>query len=159
MALMDYEKSILSEIVEWEDADEAVTYLLQAYAKRSVDNARKLLGLIPGIADAAIEQVTEYASLHSQASYWLMAQREMEPDKSGMFFASMVPVCKARFPSGNSVGCCKAEKEYFDQFLMLFQDKKQFSWEKDKGWADTHGYTEYLRLVERQMKGGKKDGT
>ena len=153
--LLPQEESVLDEILNWQDADEAVMYLIRNFAKNSTANAQLLLSEIPKIAEAMLNRITEIASLHSQASYWLMCQREMEPDKSGMFFASMLPVCMARFPSGNSEGCCKAEKDYFDLFLTLFRDKKQFSWEKDKGWADMHGYTDYLRIVESQLKGVK----
>lgn len=153
--LLPQEESILDEILNWQDADEAVLYLIRNFAKNSTANAQLLLSEIPAIAEAMLTRIAERASLYSQASYWLMCQREMEPDKSGMFFASMLPVCMARFPAGNSDGCCKAEKDYFDLFLTLFQDTKQFSWEKDKGWADTHGYTDYLRMVESQLKGGK----
>lgn len=156
LMLSPFEEKILDEILGWEDADAAIMYLIKNFAKADMTNARMLLGTIPGIVDAAIGKVTEFAARHSQASYWLMCQREMEPDKSGMFFASMLPVCMARFPSGNSEGCCKAEKDYFDLFLTMFRDKKQFSWEKDKGWADMHGYTDYLLLVESQLKGEKK---
>lgn len=154
--LLPQEESILDEILKWEDADEAVLYLVRNFAMNSTTNAQLLLSEIPKIAEAMLNRITERASIHAQASYWLMCQREMEPDKSGMFFASMLPVCMARFPSGNSEGYCKAEKDYFDLFLTLFRDKKQFSWEKDKGWADMHGYTDYLLLVESQLKGGKK---
>lgn len=154
--ITQYEEGLLNEILNWNDADEAIEFLIKNYAKGNVANARFLLGMIPGIADMAIEKMTEHASKHSQASYWLMCQRGMEPDKSGMFFASMLPVCIARFPNGNAEGCCKAEKDYFEQFLSLFQDKKQFSWEKDRAWADTHGYTDYLLLVEKQLNGGEK---
>lgn len=159
MALSSKDEMLLDTILAHEDVDEAMMYLIKNYAKRSTANAQFLLGTIPGLVDTAIQKMSEFAAMHSQASYWLMCQREMEPDKSGMFFASMVPVCKARFPAGNSDGCCKAERDYFDQFLSLFANKKVFSWEKDRAWADTHGYTEYLKLVEKQMKEGKNDGT
>lgn len=154
MALLPTEEKTLDEILAWEDSDEAILYLIKNYAKRSVHNARLLLGTIPGIADAAMTQMAEQTAKHRAASYWLMCQREMPTDKGGMFFASMVPVCMARFPEGHAIGGCEAEKIYFDDFLTRFRDKKQFSWEKDKPWADMHGYTDYLQLVER-MNGGK----
>lgn len=156
MALMECERLFLDEVLKWKDADDAMVYLLQNYARGGVENVRLLLKAIPRIADVAIDQMAETVAMQSQASYWLMFQRNLKPDNSGTFFASMLPVCMARFPNGNSVGCCQAERDYFELFLTLFQDKKQFSWEKDKRWADTQGYTDYLRLVESQLAGGEK---
>ncbi len=153
--LLPQEKRLLDEVLEWKNVDEAILYLIKNYGKEFA-NAKLLLGTITDIVDTAIGKISEIASQQSQASYMLMLQREMEPDKSGTFFASMVPVCIARFPNGNSEGCCKAERDYFDLFLTLFRDKKQFSWERDETWANTFGYTSYLRLVERQLKGGKR---
>lgn len=102
-----------------------------------------------------LEQTQKKANDYSEAAHWLVVQREMEPDRTGMFFATMLPVCKVMFPNGNADGRSEAEKRYFQQFLDAFSDKKQFSWKRDRTWADLHNYTDYLQLVERQMGGNK----
>ena len=152
------EENVLDEILGWQDAEEAVLYLMQNFAKKRVANAQTLIEAVPGIVDAAIEKMAETVSMHTQASYWLMCQREMNIEQSSMYFASMVPVCMARFPAGNAEGGCKAEQEYFDLFLKLFTNKKVFSWEKDGSWANLCGYTKYLQLVEMQLSGGGRNG-
>lgn len=154
--LSEQEKQILFEILDWEDASEALGFLTKKYAEQSVHHARALLTLIPKVADEALEQVGQVAVDNAQAAYWLMCQREMEPDKSGMFFASMLPVCKAMFPNGKPKGGNKAEMDYWNLFIEQLQNPKVFSWKKDRSWADHNGYTEYLELVESQLKEEKK---
>lgn len=150
-----YEKSLLDEILKWDDVEEAIDYLMSEYGKKDVYNVMHLIGQIGDLASTALEQKQKIANKYAEAAHWLMAQREMEPDKSGQFFASMLPVCQIMFPNGNAEGHTKTEKRYFQMFLDAFSDKKQFSWERDRVWADHFNYTAYLQLVERQMGGGK----
>lgn len=150
-----YEKGLLDEILRWDDAEEAIDYLLYEYGKKDVQNAKHLIGEIGDIASTALEQKQEAVNKYAEAAHWLMAQRDMKPDKTGQFFASMLPVCIAMFPNGNAEGHRTTEKRYFQQFLDAFSDKAQFSWDRDRIWADHLNYTDYLQLVERQMGGSK----
>lgn len=146
-----YEKRILEEILNWNDVDEAIDYLMAEYAKKGAANALHLLSRIGDIASVQVAQSEKRVVEYSQAAHWLMAQRELKPDKSGTFFATLLPVCKIMFPNGNADGYCEAEQRYFRQFLEAFSDKNQFRWDRDRTWADMYGYTEYLQLIERKM--------
>ncbi len=150
--LLEQEKQILQEILEWENVNEAVGFLIKQYSELSVHHARALLTVIPKVADEALERVGRVATDNAQAAHWLMCQREMKPDNSGMFFASMLPVCKVMFPNGKPKSGNKAEMGYWNLFVEQFQNPKVFSWKKDRAWADQYGYTEYLELVENQLK-------
>ena len=150
-----HEEGILKEILGWDDAEAALDYLMAEYAKKGSANARFLLSRIGDISGAMIAQKEKQIAEYSSAAHWLIAQREVGPYPSGIFFATMLPVCKVMFPNGNADGHNEAEKRYFQKFLEMFHDPKQFSWKDDKDWAIQNGYFEYLQLVERQM-GGKK---
>lgn len=150
--LLDHEKQILQEILKWDNVNEAFGFLVKQYADMSVHHARAMLEIVPKIADSAIRAVAKESSDNAQAAYWLMCQRKMKPDNDGAFFASMLPVCKVMFPTGKYDGGSDAKSEYWELFLEQFQNPKVFSWEKDAVWAEHYGYTEYLKLVESQLK-------
>lgn len=150
-----HEKSLLDEIVEWNDAEEAVRYLIESFAGKGYSNALHILGLIQDVGQVVVKKATERENDFHQAAWWLIAQREMKPDSSGILFSTMLPVCKAMFPNGNADRCSEVQKRYFQKFVDMLRDKKQFSWDRDKTWADTNGYTEYIRNVERQLRGEK----
>lgn len=150
--LLDREKAFLLELLKGKDAEEMVMFTIKQYADMSVQNARLLLEVIPKIADAAIRIMAKDAADKALAAFWLMGQRKMEPDESGTYFASMVPVCKVLFPNGSYDGSCVAEAEYWELFIKQFQNPKVFSWSKDAGWAENYGYTDYLKLVEENLR-------
>lgn len=145
-------KSIIDAILMTENASEATEYMIREYAKKSVENANHLIRLIPTLSSIALEHKEEEVRKHRQASFWLVVQNETNNMDDITLFASMVPVCMARFPNGTSEGGCQAEKNYFNRFLELFKNKKVFSWEKNSGWAQTNGYKDYLKLVEDNIK-------
>lgn len=146
-------RKILDGILCMDYAKEAVEYMVKEYAKQSVENARHLIQLISDLSDIMLAHKEKEVSKYREASFWLIVQKEMDEGKADdrQLFASMVTVCMARFPNGTNEGCCNAEKKYFLRFLELFKNKKVFSWEKDKTWADQYGYTDYLKLVEEKM--------
>lgn len=152
--LLEQEKEMLLEVLKWDDASEAVGFLVKRYSEMSVHHARALLTLIPKVVDEAMGQIGKAAAANEQAAFWLMCQREMKPDNSEEFFASMLPVCMVMFPSGKPKGRSKAEMNYWNLFVKLLRNPKIFSWEEDQVWADHHGYTDYLKLVESQLKEG-----
>lgn len=147
------ERKILDGILCMDYAKEAVEYMVKEYSKQSVENTRHLIQFISELSDIMLAHKEKEVGQHRQALFWLIVQKEMDEGKvdDRQLFASMVPVCMARFPNGTSGGYSTAEKKYFDRFLKLFKNKKAFSWEKDKTWADQCGYTDYLKLVEEKM--------
>lgn len=143
---------ILHEVLKWNNAEDAISFLLRKYSEQSADNAKFLLNAIPQVAELALERSRVVAVENANAAFWLICQRGMKVDNDGMYFASMVPVCKALFPEGKRKGCSKAESDYFDLFVKQFKNPNVFSWEKDKAWADSLGYTEYLKIIEKQLE-------
>ena len=132
--------------------EEVVKTVISEYTKNSVENCQFLLKLIPEIADHSIQILEQERMEKSQAIFWMMFQRfAQEKGNEAAYFASMVPVCKTYFSNGKNEGRSLVEIDYFNHFCELFKNKKAFSWEKDKDWADSMGYTDYLRLVEKQM--------
>lgn len=155
--MLSYEKQKkIMEILDWDDCDDAIEFMNNQYAFRNYANALRLIKSIASISDTLVNKMAEITSSYSQAAHWLMFQREMSVDKEGMYFASMVPVCMAMFPDGTADGKSMADREYFDLFVNLFKDKKQFSWKRDELWAKNNGYTDYLKMVERKLAESEK---
>lgn len=148
ISVEDYEK--ISAIVQSPNSKDLMENLIKIYASQSVDHATHLIEVIPAVSSAAMQILNKYLVDSCQVSTMLINQRCMEIDKEGMYFASMVPVCKQMFPKGTIEGHSKAQKEYFDLFLKLFKDKKQFDWNNplDISWAKQYEYYDYLAKVK-----------
>lgn len=133
---------------------EVVRTVITEYAKNSVEDCQFLLKLIPEIANHSIQILEKEKMEKSQAIFMMMFEQSVGiKENEDTYFASMIPVCMTHFPEGNAKKHSKAEKNYFSLFCTLFKNRKAFSWERDKVWADSYGYTDYLRLVEKQMNG------
>lgn len=142
----------IQELLKSGEPAEVATLFVEEFTKDSVENCRTLLKLIPTISDKAIQLMSKEVSIRSQAISMLLLESSMDLKRNeSTYFASMVPVCMTHFPEGNAKGRSKAERDYFSLFCKLLRDKKAFSWSQDKDWADTYGYTEYLKLVESQL--------
>lgn len=133
---------------------EVVRTVIIEYTKNSVENCQFLLKLIPEIANHSIQILEKEKMEKSQAIFMMMFEQSVGIEENeDTYFASMIPVCMTHFPEGNAKKHSKAEENYFSLFCTLFKNRKAFSWERDKVWADSYGYTDYLRLVEKQMNG------
>lgn len=131
---------------------EVVRTVITEYTKNSVENCQFLLKLIPEIANHSIQILEQERMEKSKAIFWMMFEQSVGiKENEDTYFASMIPVCITHFPEGNAKKRSEAEKNYFSLFCTLFKNRKAFSWERDKDWADSYGYTDYLRLVEKQM--------
>ena len=134
------------------NSKEVIQKIIEEYTKESISNCQFLLGLIPDIANRSIHILEKESRTKSEAIFMMMFERIAEiQGNEDIYFASMVPVCMAHFPEGNARRRSEAEREYFKLFCELFKNKKAFSWDRDKDWADSYNYTNYLRLVEKQM--------
>lgn len=149
--LESVDKEFLDEILGLENCSQAIKYLISEYAKLSVTNASYLLRLIPEVSDIQLNLMAKESSDRYQAAFWLINQNYMTDDERTLF-ASMTPICKVMFPSGNAFWKSIAMQNYFCKFMSLFRNPKAFSWNRDKTWAEQYGYTEYLKLVESQME-------
>lgn len=132
--------------------EEVVRTVITEYMKNSVENCQFLLKLIPEIADHSIHLLNREVARKSHAISMIMFENAIDwKGNEDVYFASMLPVCITHFPEGNAKKCSEAERRYFNLFCKLFKNRKAFSWERDKDWADSYGYTDYLRLVEKQI--------
>ncbi len=142
----------IKNLLSSENSREIIHNIIEEYSKSSVNNCQFLLNLVPDIANRSIHILEKERMEKSQAIFMLMFERMAEIKGNEVaYFASMVPVCMTYFPEGNAKRRNYAEREYFKLFCELFKNKKAFSWDRDKDWADSYNYTNYLRLVEKQM--------
>lgn len=145
-------KLVIENLLSTYNPEKVMRTIITEYAKNSVENCQFLLKIIPDIAERLTHILEQERMEKSQAIFWMMFQRfAQEKGNEAAYFASMVPVCKTYFSNGKVEGRSLVEIDYFNHFCELFKNKKAFSWEKDKDWADSMGYTDYLRLVEKQM--------
>lgn len=143
-------KSLLSTC----NPEEVVRTVITEYTKNSVENCQFLLKIIPEIADHSIHLLNREVLRKSEAISMVIFENAIDyKGNEEIYFASMIPVCLTHFPEGNAERCSEAERRYFNLFCKLFKNKKAFSWKRDKDWADSYGYTDYLQLVEKQMNG------
>ena len=144
----------INNLISCENSREIIRNIIETYSKESANNCQFLLNLIPDIANRSIHILEKERMEKSQAIFMMMFERTAEiKGNEEAYFASMIPVCKTHFPEGNAKRCSQAEKDYFNLFCKLFKNKKAFSWKRDKEWANAYGYSDYLRLVEKQMNG------
>lgn len=147
----------IKNLLSCENSREVICNIIEEYSKESVSNCQFLLNLVPDIANRSIHILEKERMKKSQAIFMLMFERIAEiKGNEDAYFASMVPVCMTHFPEGNAIKRSEAERRYFELFCELFKNKKAFSWNRDKEWANSMGYTNYLLLVERQMSGESK---
>ena len=142
----------IKNLISYDNSREVIRNIIEEYAEESTNNCQFLLNLIPDIANCSIYALEKEKMKKSQAIFMMMFERIAEiKGNEDTYFASMIPVCMTYFPEGNAKGCNEAEKDYFNLFCKLFKNKKAFSWDRDKDWANTYKYTDYLRLVEKQI--------
>ena len=149
--MLSVEDMVLADmILDRQQTDEVVKYIMRRYAEKSVLNARSLMRYSITLSDLALEQ-TELDRNRAQRSLETLMNFFGEPPGK-MFFAAMVPVCMVVFPTGTPDGGSPKQREFFEKFAAMMKDPACFSWERDADWADINGYTEYLRKVEEGQK-------
>ncbi|MCM1220656.1 MAG: hypothetical protein NC548_39825 [Lachnospiraceae bacterium] len=138
-----------------EDQDAAIKQLIKHYASKSVDNTMLLMSLIPEISQTQVSLLSKSCMENYQAAEWLVNLRTMKFDKkdSSAYFAAMVPAAKALFVRGTSEGASGAKQEFFKTFIDLY--KKEFSWDRDRSWAESFGYSEFFKLLDKNIQEGK----
>jgi len=62
--------------------------------------------------------------------------------------AYIIPIAMAYFPKGNSKGASLLGDYFFARFLdLLMANKEKYLNGDSKGWAESHGYSDYIKLV------------
>lgn len=141
---------IVNMILSNDNVDEIVDCLLSEYAQQSVDNARSLLNKCVKLSDIALFQCNEKKKQYYEAADNMVSLRSIK-DPPSVKLALMLPVCKALYPEGKAnEKSSESKKRFFKEFKETLNNHKAFSWEEDKEWADSYGYSDYIRLVQSQ---------
>lgn len=142
---------ILNMILSKENAEEIIDHLLCEYAKQSVNNARSLLNKCLKLSDIALFQCNDKKEQYHEAANDIVLLRSIQDPLPSVKLALMLPVCKALYPDGKvNEKSSEAKKMFFKEFKETLNNHKAFSWEEDKEWADSYGYSDYIRLVQSQ---------
>lgn len=143
-------KFILNMILSKENAEEIIDHLLCEYAKQSVNNARSLLNKCIKLSDIALSQCNEKKEQYREAAENMVLLRSIQDPPSAKL-ALMLPICKALYPDGKAnEKSSESKKCFFIEFKETLNNHKAFSWKEDKEWADSYGYSDYIRLVQSQ---------
>lgn len=137
------------------DEQAAVEEIIRNYAKKSVKNTEILLSLIPDVCKAQVKLMTKVANDNYMAAEWLCNLRCMKLDRTNQpsYFAAMVPAAMVLFPNGTAEGSSPAKKKFFDTFVDLY--RKEFDWKKDGHWAESFDYTDFFKLLDKNIQEGK----
>lgn len=130
--------------------DKLVDKLITEYCMGGVGNCMRLINQIPVIAEYMLDDKIRDCNRKQEALHMVVSGLKSKHLKNALYFASVVPVCKELFPSGVAKGHCKAEIEYFNEFLEMLRNPRIFSFncKSDMEWADSYGYSRWLYLVK-----------
>lgn len=150
---MNIEDEILiNSIIDRRDGQQFIEKLIKSYCSLCVENCQHLLELIPDIAKIEIGQYYDKMLNYCRASNWLIVQQNMNKSDKSSYFASMVPVMQTLYPGGLDDNESEARIKYFNEFLLLVNDPKVFSFDNpdDVEWASQFGYIDYLKFVHEK---------
>ena len=139
----------INDLINDENSELIIKELITKYCNKSINNAIDILEFIPRITSILIKNMNEQLSEYNQAASLLLLQTKMNKDDIHTYFATMVPICMIMFPEGYPENGNLAEKDYFNDFLNLFKNKKAFSWDdkNDISWANQFHYYNYLNMI------------
>lgn len=143
---------LVNEILSFREVDDIVSTLVRRYAGRSLTNAKTLLNLIPEITDKAIGHFEKKQSFTHRALWAATTLKNASKEDKRTYFAILTPLVMEICPNGNDNGCSRSESELFAEFVKLVNDKKAFSWETDKSWAERNEYADYIKLVQENTR-------
>ena len=153
MAVTYEQLEAIYSILEADNTNDCIDFLLTRYAEISFDNAQYLLNKCQKLSEIAFAQCAEKSRRNEEAARWLVNLRKFKKDPETTL-AAMMPVCITLYPEGNADRYCKAEQEFFDEFKALLHNPKAFMWEDSGDWAESFGYSDYIRLVLGQEEHG-----
>lgn len=143
-------------LINSEQSEEIVKYIMERFANESVRNARSLLEYSNHLLDMIIEKENSRKNELAHALKMMMLQCSFDKIPGGydlgVKFSVMLPVCKTLFPNGREDCRSAADKKYFDEFVSLLHDDKVFSWDKDSVWAESNKYSDYIKVIEKRTE-------
>lgn len=150
------QQKLVDSVMKTYDREAVIQEIMIRFAKEDSANAQWLLSMIPAISSFIIQHQAKKVVGYYNSAQCLMIQMHHNNMDSRSFFATVLPVVQNMLPLGKSSISSADEKAYFDMFVRHFRDPKAFNWERDKTWADLYNYTDYLKMIEAQLRGEKK---
>lgn len=132
------QEQIITEQLSKENASEFVKELIRSYAV-SVENISELLSYIPKLAEKQLAIKEAAIHQYSWATDLLIVDRNLHPHKykkgdEKNQFCTLLYTCKAHFKSGNSEGQSEACKQFFNEFIEMLKDRKEFDYTNEEDW-------------------------
>lgn len=151
------EYKIIEEQLSKDNASEFVKVLMSKYAN-SVETITELLNYIPKLAEKQLIIKQSRLNQYSWGMDLMIGDRYMHPgkykkDDSHGKFVMLLYTCKAHFINGNFEHCSVSGRAFFNEFIEMLKEKKEFDYTNDKDWEwiyTTAGGADWLESVIRQ---------
>lgn len=155
LSLQQYQ--IIEEELSKEIAREFIEMMLKKYAN-SIENISELLSYIPKLAEKQLRVRQVEINQYSWATDLLIADRHLHPhkykkDEKNNRFCTLLYTCKAHFKSGNANSRSKACKDFFDEFIEVLKERKEFDYTNQNDWKwinNSAGCADWLESVIQQ---------
>jgi len=148
---------IINEQLLKDNSSEFVKTLMNRYAN-TVENVSELLDYIPKLAEKQLRMKQSCLNQYSWGMNMLIVDRDIHPgkytkDDRHMRFCTLYYVCKIHFKNGNAEHNSVACRNFFNEFIEMLKEKKEFDYTNDKDWDwiySTAGGAEWLEDVIKQ---------
>lgn len=156
MLSMEQYKIIEEQLLK-ENASEFVKVLLMKYGS-TIETIGELLDYISKLAEKQLEIKQKMINQYSWGMDLMIGDRYTHPGKykksdAHNKFVMLLYTCKAHFVSGNTEHSSVSGKAFFDEFVEMLKDKKEFDYTSEKDWEwiyTTSGGADWLEGVIKQ---------
>lgn len=148
---------IIEEQLSKESATEFVKTLISRYAN-SIENVGELLNYIPKLAEKQLKMKQVRINQYSWGMDLMIGDRYSHPGKytkgdTHGRFCTLLYTRKAHFINGNAEHSSVAGKAFFNEFVEMLKDKKEFDYTDEKDWEwiyTSAGGADWLESVIKQ---------
>lgn len=148
---------IIDEQLSKENASEFVKTLLVKYGN-SVETISELLSYIPKLAEKQLTIKQKRITQYSWGMDLMIGDRYTHPGKYKKDdvhgrFVTLLYTCKAHFVNSNAEHDSVAGKAFFNEFVEMLKEKKEFDYTSEKDWEwiyTTAGGADWLESVIKQ---------
>ena len=148
---------IIDEQLAKENASEFVKTLLAKYGN-TVETIGELLNYIPKLAEKQLEIKQKRINQYTWGMDLIIGDRYTHPGKykksdTHNRFVMLLYTCKAHFKNGNTENSSVSGKAFFNEFVELLKEKKEFDYTSEKDWEwiyTTAGGADWLESVIKQ---------
>ena len=148
---------IIKDQLSKENASEFVRTIIIEYGD-TVDKLSELINYIPTIVDKQLRLKQEKITQYSWATDLIIGDRYSHPGKYTKNdlhgkFCTLFYTCKAHFSRGNADNDSVAGKAFFNEFIDMLKEKKEFDYTNEDEWNwiySTAGGADWLESVIKQ---------